>query len=201
MSRKPTKKKKTVKKNKNKKDYNDSWMFAMLLSVTCLLATSLKSYTFSLFSIKVTFAVFVVPIIIFISNYITKKYGFKDSLKAILISALMMTAFLILIEDLTNRKLVFMEIIGPFITYFISLFINLAIYYYTLTNMNSHKIMTFINYLFTIVINYLLYLLFFYNMVMSSKFWYEYFLSVVISAVMSIVLIYLDSKIKRGIED
>ena len=74
------------KKRKKKECYNDSWMFAMLLSTICILSVALNSYHFHLFGISLSFSVFAIPVVIFTSNYITKEYGFSDSLKSILIS-------------------------------------------------------------------------------------------------------------------
>lgn len=194
MSRKATKKKKVQKKNTN-----DSWMFAMLLSVFCILAVSLKTYQFHLMNTSLSFSVFVIPILVFISNYITKKYGFSDSFKSILIASLIVVAFLILIQDLTNRKLILLDIILPFIIYFISLFLNLAIYYYNLINMDEHKLLTYFNYIFTLMIYYLLYLLYSHNYIITNSFWKEYFISIIIGGILSFGAIYIDSKIVRGI--
>ena len=67
--------KKTIKK---KVEHNDSWMFAMLLSVICILAIALSSFHFHLLNTSLSFSIFVIPVVIFTSNYITKEYGFSD---------------------------------------------------------------------------------------------------------------------------
>lgn len=187
------------KKRKKKECYNDSWMFAMLLSTICILSVALNSYHFHLFGISLSFSVFAIPVVIFTSNYITKEYGFSDSLKSILISCLMIVAFSILIKDLVNQKLVLFDVLLPFFIYFVSLFINLAIYYYDLINFGLHKILTYLNYVFTFAVYYLFYLLYFHNYVITSNFWSEYFISIMIGIILAIFGVYIDSKIKRGI--
>ena len=50
--------------------YNDSWIYIMLLSTIVILTESLKNYTFVL-TTKITYAIFLIPVILFISNFIT----------------------------------------------------------------------------------------------------------------------------------
>ena len=192
--------KKTIKKKKKKVEHNDSWMFAMLLSVICILAIALSSFHFHLLNTSLSFSIFVIPVVIFTSNYITKEYGFSDSLKSILIACLIIVAFSMLIKDLVNQKLVLFDILLPFIIYFVSLFVNLAIYYYDLINFGAHKILTYLNYVFTFAVYYLFYLLYFHNYTITNNFWKEYFISIGAGALIAIFGVYIDSKIKRGLD-
>lgn len=199
-STKKTKNKRSVKSRKSIEKYNnDIFMLSMLLSVTCVLAVALKTYQFTIFGNTLTFSLFIVPFIIFISNYITKKYGFKNSLFSIVVSTLMIVAFLLLIDNLTNRQASIMEIGGFIVIYFGSMFVNLLIYYYIILNMTSQSIMIGLNYLFTLVLNSFLYLLFFHNLVLSNSLWIELTLSFIIEFIISIGLIYCDRKIERGV--
>lgn len=199
-STKKTKNKRSMKSRKSIEKYNnDIFMLSMLLSVTCVLAVALKAYQFTLFGNTLTFSLFIVPFIIFISNYITKKYGFKTSLFSTFVSTLMIVAFLLLIDNLTNRQASIMEIGGFIVTYFGSMFVNLLIYYYIIVNMTSKSIMICLNYLFTLVLNSFLYLLFFHKLVLSNTLWIELTISFIIEFIISIGLIYCDRKIERGI--
>ena len=193
--------KKTIKKKKKKVEHNDSWMFAMLLSVICILAVALSSYHFHLLNTSLSFSIFVIPVVIFTSNYITKEYGFSDSLKSILIACLIIVAFSILIKDLVNQRLILFDILLPFIIYFVSLFVNLAIYYYDLINFGAHKVLTYLNYVFTFAVYYLFYLLYFHNYTITNNFWKEYFISIGVGALIAIFGVYVDSKIKRGLHN
>ena len=132
-------------------------------------------------------------------NYITKKYGFKNSLFSIGVSTLVIVAFILLIDNLTNRQASITEISGFVVTYFGSMFINLLIYYYIILNMTSKSIMIGLNYLFTLVLNSFLYLLFFHELVLSSSLWMELTISFIIQFIISIGLIYCDRKIERGV--
>ena len=68
-STKKTKNKRSVKSRKSIEKYNnDIFMLSMLLSVTCVLAVALKTYQFTIFGNTLTFSLFIVPFIIFISN-------------------------------------------------------------------------------------------------------------------------------------
>lgn len=193
-----TKNKKTSKKKKSIK--NDSFILAMLLSTVSILAVALKDYSFHLGDLQITFAVFAIPIILFISNYITKKYGFKTSLQAILVSSLIIVAFIILIKDLVNQRIILLEVVGHFVSYFVSLFINLSIYYYILINFRENQFLIYFDYMFSIVIHHMLYLLFLYRMVITDHFWNHYFGVVAIEGIFAIVLVMIDKKIERGIK-
>ncbi len=200
----PQKKKKTTRKtkrNQNKKNIinNECFMFSMLLATISILAVTLNDYTFKIGVLNITFSVFVFPIILFISNYITKKYGFKAALQAIFISSLTIVAFIILIKDLVNQPISFLELCGQFISYFIGLFINLCIYYYNLINFKENIFLIYFNYIFSIIMYHLVYLLFLYNMLATEYFWNQYFVSLIIQGLMIIGLVWLDSKIERGI--
>lgn len=194
------KKKKNVKSRIDIEKYNnDVFMFSILLSVICILAVSLKSYQFTVLGNTLPFSLFVVPFIIFISNYITKKFGFKNSLFSICVSSLMIIAFLLLIYNLTNREASIFEMFGLTVTYFGSLFVNLLIYYYVIFNMTSKSIMIGLNYVFICFLNSFLYLLFFHEMVLSNSLWMQLTISFIIQFIISIGLIYRDRKIERGV--
>lgn len=194
------KKKKNVKSRIDIEKYNnDVFMFSILLSVICILAVSLKSYQFTVLGNTLPFSLFVVPFIIFISNYITKKFGFKNSLFSICISSLIIIAFLLLIYNLTNREASIFEMFGLTVTYFGSLFVNLLIYYYVIFNMTSKSIMIGLNYVFICFLNSFLYLLFFHEMVLSNSLWMQLTISFIIQFIISIGLIYCDRKIERGV--
>lgn len=192
MPKKKTKKKEIIQ--------NDSFIFIMLLATISILAVSLKDYTFSIGGIDIIFSIFVIPFILFISNYITKKYVFKETLYGILVSSLIIVTFLVLIKDLTNQKVIILELLGYFFSYFISMFINLSIYYYIILNFKSNVILIYVNYVFSLIINHLMYLIFLHNMIMTDNFWKSYFVSIIIEMVISIGLVFIDSKIERGIE-
>lgn len=198
--KKVNKKKKTMAEKKKEQYSNDFFMLTMLLSVTAVLSTALKAYEFNLFNQTLVFSFLVFPFIIFISNYITKRHTFKESLFSIVISSLMMIAFLLLIDNLTNQRADILEIFGYLVSYFGSMFINLVIYYYIITNMTPKSIMIGLNYMFTIVLNSFLHLLFFNDLILSDSLWIQFTISIVVQFVISIFLVFIDRKIERGVE-
>mgnify|MGYP003295337219 CR=1 FL=1 len=54
---------------------NDFWIYTMLLSTLVILIESLKTYLITIKDTPITLAIFLVPIMYFIANYITKKFG------------------------------------------------------------------------------------------------------------------------------
>lgn len=196
-----SKKKKKVKKKEKQKQQisNEVFMFSMLLAVICILKTALNSYTFNIFNSSISFSIFLVPIIIYISNYITKKYGFKNSLYSIVISTLMVIAFIILIYDLSNQPIVFSNLVYNFISYFVSLFINLATYYYILTNMEEKPIIIGLNYMFAVVLNLFFTIFLLSGLVMTENMWNTFTISIIIDFIICILFVFLDKRVKRGV--
>ena len=112
----------------------------------------------------------------------------------------MVKAFLFLIENLTNQKANVMEILGYSLSNFVSLFINLAIYYYILINLSYKSIMVELNYMFAFILNSFINLLFLNNLAFTNNFWGQFKIAIVIQFIISIVLVCFDRKIERGIE-
>ena len=61
-------------KKKSKNNYDDSWMYILLLTTVTILTYSLSSYTFDILGVSLSYSLFILPIIYLIANYITKKY-------------------------------------------------------------------------------------------------------------------------------
>ncbi len=199
-----TTKKRTRKKKLSKKEINNEFLLiAFLLATTSILATALNSYHFPFMGFNISFAVILLPVIIFVSNYITKKFGFKDSFKSIIISSLIIVAFIILIDDIVGKQIDLLQLFGQVLGYFVSMFLNLFIYYYVISNMEIKKeaVLIYFSYIFSMLTNHIIYMLFTRNMIVTTDFWNIYFISIIIEAIISIVLVYFDSKIKRGIEE
>ena len=60
---------------KTRTKYNDCWMYILLLSTLVILTESLKNFNFNIFQAEITYAIFLIPVIYAITNYITKKYS------------------------------------------------------------------------------------------------------------------------------
>ena len=78
------------------------WVYVLLLSTIVILAQSLKDYTFSFDNITLTYSIFVLPIVYFVTNYITKKYGYTKSIVGISVSGVSLVLFSLIISLSTS---------------------------------------------------------------------------------------------------
>ena len=187
-------------KHKDDNIYNDSWLYILLLTTLVILLEALKTYTFSLGGINLTYAIFPLPVIYLIANYITKKYGPKKTTKAIAISGILFVIFVSMISFSLGEKIVLTSISGEFFGYIASQYINLLVYTFLLNNTKSPYILIFINYLFSLVIYYLFYTLIYLHMITLDTYWQGYFITIGIQSFICFGLAYKDKKIPRGIE-
>ena len=178
--------------------YNDSWIYIMLLSTIVILTESLKNYTFVLIT-KVTYAIFLIPVILLITNYITKKYGFKRSLLAIAISTLSLIAFVAIMYFAIGINFSFSIVSGQVVGYLVCQLVNLFIYCFLLNNTSSPYILVLINYIFALIAFYLAYTVMQADLVIGKNFWNGYFISLVIQLAEIIVITLFDKSIKRGL--
>ena len=178
--------------------YNDSWIYIMLLSTIVILTESLKNYTFVL-TTKVTYAIFLIPVILLITNYITKKYGFKRSLLAIAISTLSLIAFVAIMYFAIGINFSFSIVSGQVVGYLVCQLVNLFIYCFLLNNTSSPYILVLINYIFALIAFYLAYTVMQANLVIGKDFWGGYFITLVIQLVEIIIITLFDENIKRGL--
>ena len=178
--------------------YNDSWIYIMLLSTIVILTESLKNYTFIL-TTKVTYAIFLIPVILLITNYITKKYGFKRSLLAIAISTLSLIAFVAIMYFAIGINFSFSIVSGQVVGYLVCQLVNLFIYCFLLNNTSSPYILVLINYIFALIAFYLAYTVMQANLVIGKDFWGGYFITLVIQLVEIIIITLFDENIKRGL--
>lgn len=178
--------------------YNDSWIYIMLLSTIVILTESLKNYTFVL-TTKITYAIFLIPVILLITNFITKKYGYKRSLLAIAISTLSLIAFVAIMYFAIGINFSFSIVSGQVVGYLICQLVNLFIYCFLLNNTSSPYILVLINYLFALIAFYLAYTVMQADLVIGNKFWNGYFITLVIQLAEIIVITLFDKSIKRGL--
>lgn len=183
---------------RTRKKYNDSWMYILLLATLVILTESLKTYNFTLFNVELTFAIFLIPLIFSITNYITKKYGFRRTLIAIIISAISMIAFVMLMNFAVGKTLNFSSLSGELLGYLISQMVNTMIYKFLLVNTNSPYFLVLLNYIFGYIVFYMVYTIVHLDMIILDTFWTSYFIVLGIQSIMSVVLALLDKKIKVG---
>ncbi len=185
---------------KNDEIYNDSWLYTLILVTLTIFLESLKKYTFSIFGVNLTYALFLLPGVYLIANYITKKYGYKKCVVSIVASALSLVLFYTLMSFILNKKLLLENISGEFCGYVISQFANLTIYSFLLNNTKANYFLIAINYIFSLIINYMFYTLIYLNQVALNNFWKGYFITLGIQVVICLILAFIDMQIKRGRE-
>ena len=132
--------------------YNDSWMYILLLSTIVILGESLKTYTFNLLGVNLTYVIFLLPFIFMVTNYITKKYGFKRTLTAIIISSISLIAFVLLMNFAIGKTFTISSISGGLAGYLVSQTINTMIYKFLLVNTNSPYLLVLLNYVFGYIV-------------------------------------------------
>ena len=180
---------------------NESWwVYVLLLSTIVILAQSLKDYTFSFDNITLTYSIFVLPIVYFVTNYITKKYGYTKSIVGISVSGVSLVLFSLIMSFVIGTKFSFYDICGGFCGYVVSQFVNLTIYQFLLVNTNNSFVLIYLTYLFAFVVNYLFYTLIYMNLLVFDNYWISYFTTLIIQGILCFLLTFFDVNIKRVIE-
>lgn len=191
--------KKKLTKEQIKDLNNDFWIYTMLLSTLVILTESLKTYLITIKDTPITLAIFLVPIMYFIANYITKKFGFMRTIFAIGISSISLVGFVALMYFIIGGELNFSLISGQLIGYVISQLVNLFIYCFLLNNTTTPWPLLLINYLFAFIVFYMVYTVIQADMIIKATFWMGYFITLAIQFVEAIILTIIDKQIKRGL--
>ena len=176
------------------------WVYVLLLSTIVILAQFLKDYTFSFDNVTLTYSIFIIPIIYFVTNFITKKYGYSKSIIGISVSGVALVVFSFLMSFVIGQDFNFYDICGGFCGYVISQFVNLTIYQYILLNTTGSFILIYLTYLFAFVVNYLFYTLIYMNLLVFDNYWISYFATLILQGIMCFLLVFFDVNMKRGIE-
>lgn len=185
-------------RKKKEEDYNDCWMYILLLTTLVILLESLKTYTFQVAGVHLTYAVFLLPLIYLLANYITKKYDYKKTVAAIAISGVLFVSFVAVISFALGERLILTSLTGEFCGYVISQFVNLTIYMFLLNNTKSPFILILLTYLFSLIVYYMFYTLIYLNMITLDTYWKGYFITLGIQTILCIPISYIDKKIARG---
>ncbi len=181
---------------KKTNNYEDCWIYILLLTTLTILLESLKSYTFTIAGTNLTYAIFLLPGIYFISNYIAKKYDYKKAVSAIAISGVMFVSFSAIMAFALGERLILTNVSGEFCAYVVSQFTNLSIYMFIINNTKSTYPLVFLNYLFSLIVYYMIYTLIYLYRISLDTFWIGYFITLGIQFIICIPLSIWDNKIK-----
>ena len=177
-----------------KKDY--VWVSVLLLSAFMILTESLKNCTFRIENVELTYSLFLLPISFFIVNYIAKKYDYKKAIAAIAISAVMFSCYSGIVSFIFVDSLMIGSIIGEVCSYVLAQLIGLFLYVYIINNTKSRFWLIFCNYIFSLIIFYMIYTLIYLDMVTVDTYWLGYLITMIFQLIMCIILTLLDKKIK-----
>ena len=167
--------------------YNDSWIYIMLLSTLVILTESLKTYTFYI-GTNISYSVLLLPLIYLLANNITKKYGFMRTIVAIAVSTLAMVLYISVMYFAIGSPFNIGMISGQVLGYAISQLVNVFIYSFILNNTKSPWILILTNYVFSLIVFYLVYTVVQANVVISYNFWTGYFVTLAIQLVECIII-------------
>lgn len=192
--------KKRIKISKKEEEalYNDSWLYAILLATIIILMESLSSYEFSLKGTYLSYGIFLLPITFFVTNYVAKRYDYKKCVSGIAIAASLFVCFMGIISFALGKRLSITEFGGEFLAFIISQLVNLTIYLFLLNNTKSPIILIFFNYLFALIVYYMVYTLIYLDNTIYEGYWNSYFLTIGIQALLCIPLSIIDKFIKKG---
>ena len=171
-----------------------SWVYILLLTAVAILGWVLGKFDFNIGKATLTFAIFAYPFRYFIANIITKKYGYKETMNGISYSACLMLLFMITASILGEHNVDYVPVTGEVFAYLASQMINLTIYYYLYMNTNGNKLAILATYIFAMLVDNLISMLFISRMTMVDAFWRTYFVTILIEAIISIILINFDEK-------
>ena len=177
--------------------YEEFWIYILLLTTLVIFLSSLKSYTFTLMGVELTYAVLFLPLIYFVANYITKMFDYKKTVAAIAISGVMSICFLAIISFAMGKNLILTKHSADFCGYVVSQFFNLTLYQFLVSNKKNTLINLFIVNLLSLIIFYFFYSLINIKDISYGKYWLGYGLTIVIQGIICIPLTILDFKIKK----
>ncbi len=177
-----------------KEEEVSSWVYILLLTAIAILGWVLGNFDFNIGKASLTLAIFAYPFRYFVANIITKKYGYKETMNGISYSACLMLLFIIVASLLGEHNIDYIPVTGEIFGYLASQMINLTVYYYLLRNADGNKFAVFATYIFAMLIDNLVCMLFISRMTMVDAFWRTYFATILIEAIISIVLVILDDK-------
>ena len=171
-----------------------SWVYILLLTAIAILGWVLGKFDFNIGKASLTFAIFAYPFRYFVANIITKKYGYKETMNGISYSACLMLLFIIVASLLGQHDIDYIPVTGEIFAYLASQLINLTIYYYLYMNTDGNKLAILATYIFAMLIDNLISMLFISRMTMVDAFWRTYFVTILIETIISIILINFDEK-------
>ena len=179
-------------KKKQKQIEEPFWIYLFFLTSLAIFSSVLRGIKFDIDIYSISVCVFIYPMIFYILNVMTRKYGYHRSLEAIFISATIMILFMLISGFIFNKDIDTLTYLGLFTSYLLSSFLNLIIYYFLFMNTTVPKITLFTNYLFSIIVSEMVYLVLTLNGVLADDFWMVLLLEVGIQSIFAFIFTLYD---------
>ena len=177
--------------------YDDSWMYILLLSTLVILTESIKKYSITILNVPITLSIVLIPLTLIITNYLTKKYDYRKTIFAIIISTLSLIGFLFITSFAIGKEFLIEPIIGDILAYIMMQIVNLLICYFLLLKIKPNTIIVYGCYLLSLIVFYMTYTLVNLNNMSLDNYWKIYLIIMFIQAIISMPLAIIDKYIKK----
>lgn len=182
------------------KVYDDSWIYIFLLSSFTCLYDALSTHNITIYEETITLSLFILPIILLISNIINFKYDYKVSIKGTTISVVILFLLNIIIDFSLGNIFNYNNLIYEIIALFITEIINLVIYTFLFKHTNRGYILIVINYILDIIFYYFITTLFNLNEIVLKSFLKEYLIFIIVNTISIIIVSIFDKLLIRNYE-
>lgn len=174
--------------------------YTFLLCSCVIFLYSVHNVSFNYDGISVNFMSLLFPVLLFLVNVIAKELGYKYGTRAIIISTITLFFYGVFCNLFVTGSFNLFDITIISMAYFITQTICLAVYYYLLVNTRLPILLVVCNYIVSSLIYNILYISLNYKFIMTTEFWIEYILIVLLQGVLGIVLAIFDAIVERGID-
>lgn len=181
----------SVKKTEEISPNRDCWIAILLLTTLIILIQTLKRV-----SISISLGILLLPGVYFLSNYILKKYDYKKAIAAIAISGVISLSFHVILAFFLERNNILTNSCGDFCGYVVSQFIHILSYEYLWNRDNRKPLLVYLTYIGSVIIYLLFFSLIYLYLVLNDGFWFNFFLLVLVEAIICIPVTYMDLLLK-----
>ena len=169
----------------------------LLLSSFTYLFSTLINYSFTYKHNNITYAIFILPVIFIILNYINKNNSTKDSLITIICSLILLFLLTILVNFTLGGTIDFIYLSKLIGLLFIVEFINIILYTFFKNKTDLNYLILFIHYLILFIIFNTIYILLSINTFTFGYFIKNYVIIIVIEFILSFLFGLLDKFILK----
>ena len=181
-----------------KKDiYQDCWVYVFLLSSVVVLWEAFLPYGISVRNQFISTSIFFLPFTFLLIHIIDWKYSYQKAILAIVFSSL---SFVFFFSSLAlGKNILFSDIIGELCGYTVSQFVNLFVFEFVIQRKKKNGIFLYFHYLISFLIYDLFYLFIYISKIVFEDFWFVYFFSLLLEAIVAIPFTWFDKSVQKKI--